>query len=270
MRVVDQVRMLKHQGMDDSQVAIALQDQGIPPREINEAMAQVNIKDAVSNPEQALESQELDQRNMQPGMQPSLLNLQGSQSQNQMSRQGNSRTQEWDQQIPSPSSNIPQPGQQPQEYYSEDSQGYSQDQSYPQEYSQDAYPSYPQNQGQQNYDYASQDTMSEVASQIVTEKTKSLSKKINDLGEMNSLLTSKVEKMDERLSRIESIIDRLQTSILRKANAQEQNIEDIKSEMGAMQDSFGKVINPLVSLARKSPARKSPTKKKTKHKAKKR
>ncbi len=262
MRVIDQVRMLKHQGMDDSQVAIALQDQGIPPREINEAMAQVNIKDAVSDPEQAMQTQELDQRNMQPGMQPSLLNLQGSQSQNQMSRQGNSRTQEWDQQIPSPGSNT---SQQPQEYYSEESP-----QNYSQEYSQDAYQGYSQNQGQQNYDYASQDTMSEVASQIVTEKTKSLSKKINDLGEMNSLLTSKVEKMDERLSRIESIIDRLQTSILRKANAQEQNIEDIKSEMGAMQDSFGKVINPLVSLARKSPSRKSPTKKKTKHKAKKR
>ena len=260
MATIDQVRSLKQQGMNDSQIAGYLKSMGISPREVNNAMAQVNIKEAVSNPVESVpfnvqgSSHEVTQGDIQPGMQPSVMqssqdNYRNPQSswQNAGDLQPLPQEGPYAQEVNQEYNNVPQPGQEsaygnyPQEQYSEyDDQGYSS-------------PNYPQ-QGyaQQGYeDYASQDTMSEIASQMVTEKTKSLAKKVGDLGEISVLLTAKVEKIDERLSRIESIIDQLQTSILRKATAQEQNISDIKTEMEAMQESFGKVINPLISGARK-------------------
>jgi hypothetical protein len=308
MAAIDQVRNLKQQGMNDSQVATALQEQGIAPREINDAISQSNIKDAVSNPMDQNQpmnqaqgtqaqgrdglpqgmngaqggmqgaTQEVNQGGMQPGMQPSILDVQNQQqqpiqnqpqgipqqqSQNQPMNQQQGMPQQpmqqgnlepLTQEMGSPmTEGVPQPGQAPEPYPQESAGGYAS------EYG----AGYDQQPAQENYgDYASQDTMSEVASQMVTEKTKTLSKKIKDLEEMGTLLTAKVEKIDERLSRIESLIDNLQTSLLRKATAQEQNIGDIKSEMGAMQDSFGKIINPLVSHTRKK--RKTPITKKKK------
>ena len=300
--------------MNDSQIATALQEQGIQPREINDAISQSTIKDAVSNPMDQSQpmnqaqgrdglpqgmngvpqgatqgaqgaTQEVNQGGMQPGMQPSMLDVQNqqpNQNQNQgMPQQPMNQPQGIPQQSTQPqgmqpqgnlepltqemgdpmAGGVPQPGQAPEPYPEEQAGGYAS------EYG----AGYDQQPAQENYgDYASQDTMSEVASQMVTEKTKTLSKKIKDLEEMGTLLTAKVEKIDERLSRIESLIDNLQTSLLRKATAQEQNIGDIKSEMGAMQDSFGKIINPLVSSARKkrktstTKKKKKPTKKKKK------
>ena len=48
--ILDQMRSMKKQGLNESQIINILQDQGISPREINEAISQMNIKDAVSNP----------------------------------------------------------------------------------------------------------------------------------------------------------------------------------------------------------------------------
>jgi len=281
MAVMDQVRSMKRLGMNDSQIASYLQEQGVAPRDINSAMSQVNIKDAVSNPVEANqypnynsqgETKEYEQGDVQPGMQPSMLDLQNQQQPSPVQNpsqfsenieplpQQGRYAQEMSGMPPSPM-DVPQPGA-----------------SYPESYSQESYGGYPQeypsgggygNSQQQGYeDYASQDTMSEVASQIVAEKTKSISKKVSDLGEIGTLLTAKVEKMDERLSRIESIMDQLQASLLRKATAQEQNISDIKTEMEAMQQSFGKVINPLVTSVRKRETR-THSKRKTSKKGKK-
>jgi hypothetical protein len=269
MAVLDQVRGLKQQGMNDSQIATALQESGISPREINDAMAQANIKDAVSNPMDQNQynsdpNHEVRQGEIQ-GMQPSMMNYQTQQpGQNpnnidQLPQDG-PYAQEYNN-APSPQGDVPQPGQSYQDYPEESYGGYANE-------FQGGGGGYG-NYSQQPYDdYASQDTMSEIASQMVTEKTKSLSKKMADLGEIGSLLTAKVEKMDERLSRVESIIDQLQTSLMRKATAQEQNIGDIKTEMEAMQESFGKVINPLLSKARTTKTKHKTTKRKTRKKKK--
>ena len=64
-------------------------------------------------------------------------------------------------------------------------------------------------------------------------------------------VAKKVEKIDDRLKKIELVIDQLQMSVIRKSGNQEQNIEDIKSEMKLMQNSFGKIINPLTDEVRK-------------------
>ena len=83
--------------------------------------------------------------------------------------------------------------------------------------------------------------------------------------EFKTLIGAKVDRIDERLNRIESIIDQLQTMLMRKATEQEQNIEDIKTEMIGMQKGFGKIINPLVDKSRETEIHKHHT---THHKAK--
>ena len=46
------VMQLKNQGMADAQIIGALQQQGISPKEINDAISQAQIKSAVGSPEQ--------------------------------------------------------------------------------------------------------------------------------------------------------------------------------------------------------------------------
>ncbi len=249
MATIDQIRALRMQGVNDSQIVNELQQQGISPREINEAMSQANIKDAISNPiNEPYENYGEGFENVE-GMEPSMLSQQIPQTQEgfePMPQQG-PHAREIGEQVPTPGSNF-QP-----DYEG----GYG-----------ESYQQYARNDYDQSHqDYASQDIMTEIASQMITEKTKPMAKKISELGEIGILLTSKVEKMDQRLSRVESIIDQLQTSLLRKANDQEQNIYDIKNEMGSMQESFSKIINPLVDATRKSPLKRKKTfSKKTKKK----
>ena len=52
MGTLEQVMQLKNQGMADAQIIGALQQQGISPKEINDAISQAQIKSAVGSPEQ--------------------------------------------------------------------------------------------------------------------------------------------------------------------------------------------------------------------------
>jgi hypothetical protein len=245
MAALDRVRTLQQQGQNDSSIAQTLQEEGIPPREINDALAQSRIKNAVS------------QGNMQPRM-------------NQNTQQ---RTMEMEPSMMDSSPNIPTPndvqpmpqeGPYAQEYQGQDFYDPNQSQEY-----QEPYPN--QGYADQGYGgeqtYSSNETVTEIASQIINEEMKETKKTLNDLKETKILLAAKVEKIDQRLERIEKIIDSLQTILLRKATEQEQNIGDIKSEMMQMQEGFSKILNPLFDIERslEKPKRKT-TKRKTKKK----
>ena len=52
MGVLDQIMQMKHQGMPDEQIVENLQEQGISPREINDALNQAQIKNAINNEEE--------------------------------------------------------------------------------------------------------------------------------------------------------------------------------------------------------------------------
>ena len=72
MATIDKVKEMMQQGYDDPKIATTLQEQGISPREINDALAQSRIKAAVSeNLDQ--EPQRPNSMNIQPGMQPSMM-----------------------------------------------------------------------------------------------------------------------------------------------------------------------------------------------------
>ena len=124
-----------------------------------------------------------------------------------------------------------------EEYSKEESQQQSQEQDYPQ----------PSQESYDNYDYASSsynsDVMIEIAEQVFQEKTKKIQKQISEINEFKTLAETKIENISERLKRIETMIDKLQISILEKVGSYGNNLETTKKEMGMMQDSFRKVMN---------------------------
>ena len=74
---------------------------------------------------------------------------------------------------------------------------------------------------------------------------------IRDLIQINSLMKSKIENFDERLKKIESVIDEIQISVIKKIGSFGQNISDLKNEMIEMSNNFSKVLNPLADKMRK-------------------
>jgi len=266
MALIETINSLKQQGYADIDIIGILQDQGISPREINEAMAQSKIKQAVSEPASSFAQEE--NEGMTSDMQPSIINPRNEQ------QQGYEQQQYEQPQTPYPEIPIPSPSQSQNTSqqlipaYSQEYQGqgeYQEGYGYPPE-------SYGGEYGQEmgygdgQYPQYAPDTsiITEIASQLISEKFTKTEKALTELAEFKSLLNSKVERVDERLKKIESIIDHLQMSLIRRSAEQEQNIEDIKSEIKLTQSSFGKIINPLTDRVREVEETRAPIRTKAK------
>ena len=213
MGVLEQITQMKNQGIPDQKIVSNVQEQGISPKEINDALSQSQIKNAVSNTGYTEE------------MQPAITE-QNPPTPNQQ-EQGNytPRAQE-----------MPELPRTEQEMYAPQPQ-----QEYPQQqefYQQDAY-NYPA-------EGVGSDTIIEIAEQVFSEKIKKIQKQVEIINEFKTLAQTKIDNTADRLKRIETTIDKLQITILEKIGSYGRNIENIKKEMGMMQDSFGKVVNQAV------------------------
>ncbi len=206
MGVLEQVTQMKNQGIPDQEIINNLQQQGLSPKEINDALSQSQIKGAVSD----IGTQDMQQSIM--GQEPS-----APSPQNQPTY--TPQTQELEEQ----ETYAPQAGySQPQEFYQ-----------------QDAYGSY-------SGSGTNTDTMIEIAEQVFSEKIKKIQKQVQELNEFKTLAQTKIDDTADRLKRIETTIDNLQIAILEKIGSYGKNLESIKKEMAMMQDSFGKVVNQAV------------------------
>src|SRR3989344_3825789 len=286
MGVLDEVIQMKSQGMDEEEIINVLSDKGISPMEIDDALNQSQIKDAIADIQgentENIEDEEYNENEgnyeIPPIQSPisSVSPLKQKQNYKQQSRSSpgkssyspylpmSQETNEESQNITeeyNPESDINYP---PQPYsYSEMQQIPSQIQTFP---VQRAFPQQsPQPQEdsgygqyyapQENYGYdANQnygnegyntDSIIEISEQIVDSKLIEIVDKLNELNESKILIQSQVENIESRLKKIESIIDRLQASILEKVGSYGENLFSIRKEMAMMQDSFSKVINPL-------------------------
>jgi hypothetical protein len=92
----------------------------------------------------------------------------------------------------------------------------------------------------------SQNTTIEIAEQVFTEKVKKLQKQIRDLTEFKSIFEAKVDDLSERLKRMERVFDKMQLTIIDKVSGYGQNLDLIKKEMNMIEDSFAKIVNPIV------------------------
>lgn len=217
MGVLEQVTQMRREGRTDEEIISKLKEQRISPREINEALNHAQIKSAVS-----------DIRGDDPNDIPPAPMPQGDQ---QYQDQGYG---DYSQQAPA---------QDQQNYgYDQNQQVYNPQ---PQEY-------YPQQNYQSYGDAYSQtntDTIVEVSEQVFEEKISEVMKKVESMDEFKSLTQTRLEHLDERLKRIEMVIDRLQSAILEKIGSYGSDLDSIKKEMSMMQDSFTKTLSPMVDIA---------------------
>lgn len=214
MGALDQVNQMRQRNpnISDQEIISELRKQ-FSPREINEALNHAQIKNAVSD----IQGDEVPT----PGGEQQQYGDYGQQAPDQGG--GYDQGQVY----------TPQPPQ--QAYYPQQQQGS------PQDYGQQGY--YPQQQT------SNTDTIVEVSEQVFDEKISGIAKRVDSIDEFKILTQARMEHLNERLKKIESIIDRLQASILEKVGSYGSNLESIKKEMSMMQDSFSKTLG--------SPARRS-------------
>ncbi len=215
MTILDEVIRLKQAGRSDAEVISNLQEKQATPAAINDALNQYRIKNAVSN-----ETQNNFQENQEEQYTP----------QEQYNPQDQYNSQPQAPQTYQPSQYSPdsqdQYYQNPQDSYYQGGQD---------QYSQGGYDNYSQTG-------SNVDTIMEISEQVFLEKIKDIQKKVAKLDESKKLTQVKIENTEERLKRIESTIDKLQSAILGKIGEYGNNLQGIKKELGMMQESFGKAI----------------------------
>jgi transcriptional regulator len=187
MGTLEQVMQMKNQGMSDEEIAGTLQQQGISPKEITDAMNQAQIKNAVYAEDQGYEA-------------PSPVAAAGAEE-----APYTPQTQE----MAGQGQYMPEQGYY-QEQYAAPAAGID------------------------------SDTIIEIANQVFSEKIKKSEKTIDEFNEFKALAQVKIDSIDDRLKRIEKIIDTIQIKILEKIGSYGEELSSTKKEMSMMQESFRK------------------------------
>lgn len=245
MPTLDEVKKMQQQGFSESEIIKALREQGKSYKEISEALSQSKIRAAIEAPP---------------------VNFNNNQD----------FPQEPEIPVPSPYENtLPDqtaetdlkdlPPLSQSEEYSDEQYGKFQEQ-YPESdtYNQDYQSEQPYNQRYEYQSPISTDTITEIAEQVMSEKLSDLRKALDKVLDFRTVTESKIESVDERLKRIEKIIDTLQSSVLKKVGDYITNVNDIKKELIETQKSFSKAIPGLGK--RKFKSESARTKRKTKKK----
>jgi hypothetical protein len=231
MALLERITSMRQQGASEAQIINSLREEGIPPLQINEAISQSKIKAAVASQDD--------------GLQPSIM------------------APSPDVKAPLPA--IPAPAAPIQQSYPQDQSAYQyQDQQYG--YSQGSQGAYPQEGYQDQQGYAQQtyppeayyqqnidvETIREIAKQIVEESMLKIKEEIASTTKMKSDLKFELQDIENRLIKIESVIQELQTAIIRKMGQYGESIANISEEIKATQDSFSKMVNPILDKKRNS------------------
>ena len=230
MALLEKIVSMKQAGMDDQQIVTKLKEEGVSLREINEAISQSRIKEAIY-PQQITED-------MQPSMMPS---------------------QEQIVTTPTPDQNqyvMQQPPQSPQTYNQETYQQYPQQpimQDQQMQYYPDQYGQYQQEYPQDMYYQQGLDieTVREISKQETETAIKTMREELGALEKLKTDIKFQIESIENRLIKIESVIQELQTAIIRKIGEYGENLNSLSGEIRATQESFSKIVNPLIDKKRK-------------------
>ena len=239
MAIIEEIKKMQSQGKSEQDITLLLQQQGYGIKEASDAISQAKIKQAVADQEQdpnlisPYPSQGPDMHQSMMASQPNIQEMQDENSQSAQPQQA--EQQDYGQ--------SQDPGQYQQQYAAPPQpQQYAQQEYAPQDYA-------GQQQYQQYDPYSSNtDTISDIAEQVVAEKLSSIRKQLENAIALKSTTEAKIMAIDERLKRMEKIIDRLQLSVLQKVGEYVTNVEDIKKEMIETQKSFKSLVKPSKSL----------------------
>jgi hypothetical protein len=205
MGTIEEINKLQEDGVSDEKIRDSLKRRGVSPNEIENAFSQSQIKNAVA------------QDNF-PSNYP---------SQEQGSAEYSAPAPGYAGMEPSM---LVQPGNE-QQVYSQEGQEYSPNYSGADSYS--GYSSY-----QPYQETISSDIVTEISEQVVNDKLSVLHDKMEKALDFRNVAEAKINAIDERLKRIEKILDRLQLSILQKVGEYVTDVKDIKKELEENRKSF--------------------------------
>lgn len=217
MGILEEIRDMQRAGKSEEEIIEALRARRVPENKIEDALAQMRIKSEIMGEEAQEPSIPLPpQAEESMSLSPSTQEVEAPAPEQQYSPYPPEAAQE-----------------QPQEaVYAESPQGYAPQQ---QKYQQYQYSQYAPQQAQPQL---SSDTISEIAEQVVSEKLASIKDKLEKTIDLKTTLEAKTESLNERLKRIEQIIDRLQLSILQRVGAYMAEVDNVKKELVETQKSF--------------------------------
>ncbi len=238
MALLERIVSMKQSGISDVQIMNSLIEEGISPREISEAISQSKIKAAVADDASA----KANSNDLQPSIMTPTDNTQQVMSVPEA------------QKIKA-SAPIPQQYS-PQQYATQDQ--YVQPQYYPQDqqgayagYDQAQYQQYPEQQGayypQQTIDL---ETVRDISHQQVEESLKKVREQLDLFSKTKTDLNFQAQDMENRLQKIETVIQDIQRAVLKKIGEYGEAISSISGEIKATQQSFSKVLNPLLDKQR--------------------
>jgi|TARA_Y100000310_G_scaffold103490_1_gene101865 hypothetical protein len=249
---------MKSQGLPTGQIVQNLKQEGITPKEINEALGQSQVPNSQQNTQQQNPAQpnptnqptdptaQMQQSQLSVSQQPTqeqppMYQSPTQQPSNQMQQQPTNPSTQMQQSLPiQPNENImPQsteyqgqplsPSNQPADpYYQDYQQGY------------DEYPEYAP---QQSMDV---ETINDLATQIIEDKIQDLRDNITGFTKFRKQIEDQTIEMEKRLTQIELTMSDLQMAIIKKVGEYGENINNISNELKATQDSFSKLANPLM------------------------
>jgi|TARA_B100001971_G_C18190714_1_gene538416 hypothetical protein len=264
--VVDRINEMKSQGLPTGQIVQNLKQEGISPKEINEALTQSQLPNQQPTQQQNMQAQ----NNQIPGnpMQPNPMNpqiadptTQMQQSQLSVSQQSNEPTsyQSPNQQSPQPTNQMQQTDPTPQmqqsttiqptnnlmpqsmEYQGQPPTNQPADPYY-QDYQQ-GYDEYPEYSPQQGIDV---ETINDLATQIIEDKIQDLREGIIGFTKFKKQIEDQTIEMEKRLAQIELTMNDLQMAIIKKVGEYGENIQNISKELKSTQNSFSKLANPIM------------------------
>ncbi len=231
MGLIDKVTQLKKDGMSEREIITILQEEGKSPGEIMDALNQSQIKNAVSAEEE----------NPTEGMTPSM--MEDEEAISPVPDGTAKQVVPPQEEIYSPQAAVPVP--QEQNYYTPqgreesfyEGETYTDTAPTQETYSEQSY------EGEYSYN---QDATIEIAEQVVAEKMKKFQMQLRDAMEFRDIFESRLTDLTERLGRMEKMFDKMQMTVIDKVSNYGENLNLIKREMNMIEDSFAKVINPLM------------------------
>ncbi len=226
MPALENVLELQKQGFSDKEISKKLMDRGVSTRDINEAMTQAKIKQAVtqSPPSEAME-------------------MESSISDEESSEPVAAATEEYQ----------PAPEQvQQEEYAPEEYEAPVAEEAPAEEY---YYPEAPQAYAEGGEYYAPQgtvdtETIIEIAEQTVNEKFSEFEQKTGDLALFKNRTEEKLKDLDDRLKRIENSLDRIQQAIIGKVGEFGEAMTYIHKDLDNMHGTMSKLMSPMLDTYR--------------------
>ncbi|MBT7705818.1 hypothetical protein HN747_00040 [archaeon] len=209
MALLDQVIEMQRGGMTSAQIFANLNEQKISPKEIQDALNQAQIKNA------------LNENTMIP------------QTGEQQSIMSSAAAPAPPEQIAAaPQMQAPQavPQDAPQDYYTQTPDAYNQG------YDNGGY-------GAASFD---SDSISEISQQVVDEGFKQYKKKTGDIISFKNSTEEKLSDLSSRLERLEKTIDKLQSSIIQKVGEFGENTAYIRKDLESLHETTSSLMNPLI------------------------